>query len=299
MSRHGDVVSRKVLRDLATGTSKGKALVRFRQVDAAMAAMKAISAHGAFNCRNVRAEWAHSDHDNALRDDEAAKRKKLFMRNIPGDVSRDEISKVAAQHGEVESVTVRWDREVAGQQQAFIVYKREGCAAKACQDLQNWRGFSRCGDRGIMTTLALTKAERQRSMPSPQLAPQLKDFSVPAAPVGQFVVAAPPGRKAGDLEPSNHVFAVRPLPAMAATINEPREGSDHGEGSLQDGNAAFVTKIREKQALDNCLEVQPQPPHDVVRPHRAALHPTKIESKKEGSKDGRHLIQSSERFGAV
>eukprot|EP00796_Vickermania_ingenoplastis_P000751 gene751-biopygen588 len=170
----GQLESKKVIRDIHTGRSQEKAFARFTTHEEAERAMRHMVQHGLFGVM-PRVEWAQQRYDETITDATRQQRKKLFMRNIPNDVTEEQVRHLVEQYGPVEHVTLRDDTQpsravtppcsatptpASNLQIAFVVYANEGCAAIACDKLYQTYPFPSCGSTPIMTKLAETKKER-------------------------------------------------------------------------------------------------------------------------------------------
>lgn len=169
MERFGAVESVKVLRDLETSRSREKCFVLFREHEHAVAAMRALAAEGLQGAA-VRVEWAKERYDKIPTGDERLKKRKVFVRNIPNDVTQEELRNVGERYGPVESVDVRPDTRPSNggepRQIGFIVYSQDGVAVRASDALDNTAPFRGCGDIPIMAKLAETFEERRDRRPS-------------------------------------------------------------------------------------------------------------------------------------
>eukprot|EP00796_Vickermania_ingenoplastis_P000753 gene753-biopygen590 len=170
----GQLESKKVIRDIHTGRSQEKAFARFTTHEEAERAMRHMVQHGLFGVM-PRVEWAQQRYDETITDATRQQRKKLFMRNIPNDVTEEQVRHLVERYGPVEHVTLRDDTQpsravtppcsatptpASNLQIAFVVYANEGCAAIACDKLYQTYPFPSCGSTPIMTKLAETKKER-------------------------------------------------------------------------------------------------------------------------------------------
>eukprot|EP00796_Vickermania_ingenoplastis_P000749 gene749-biopygen586 len=66
--------------------------------------------HGLFGVM-PRVEWAQQRYDETITDATRQQRKKLFMRNIPNDVTEEQVRHLVEQYGPVEHVTLRDDTQ--------------------------------------------------------------------------------------------------------------------------------------------------------------------------------------------
>lgn len=167
----GELVSHKVMRDIHTGRSLEKAFAQFSTPEAATRAVAHIREQGLFGTA-VRVEWAKQKYDNAAAPILQGDHRTVFARNIPVDVTAEQMAAVAAQFGAVEKMTLCEDTATAGSaprsrrastrhtQVAFIEYADPSCAALAARTLYNTKPFPSCGDQPVMTKLAESKKER-------------------------------------------------------------------------------------------------------------------------------------------
>eukprot|EP00796_Vickermania_ingenoplastis_P000750 gene750-biopygen587 len=106
----GQLESKKVIRDIHTGRSQEKAFARFTTHEEAERAMRHMVQHGLFGVM-PRVEWAQQRYDETITDATRQQRKKLFMRNIPNDVTEEQVRHLVEQYGPVEHVTLRDDTQ--------------------------------------------------------------------------------------------------------------------------------------------------------------------------------------------
>lgn len=104
----GAIASSVIMRDIHTGASYGKAFVRFENPDDARRAMSALQGrliHG----EPIALQWANKEHDTTPVGEERKKIKKVFIRNIPLKVTREDIYELCQQFGPMSSVTLSPD----------------------------------------------------------------------------------------------------------------------------------------------------------------------------------------------
>lgn len=177
----GEISSVAVMRNIADASSKGSGFVRFaRHADAARA-----MAHfhlRVFNYAGIsvqlQVQWAKKEHDDAIMGDVRKSLKKLFIRNVPLDVTVEDLTQHMSQYGEVEKISIHQDTTRRGapllvmptdgslsnatglstadsvRMIAFINFKVEGCAAQACEAIHNTSPFPSCDGIPIMAKLA-------------------------------------------------------------------------------------------------------------------------------------------------
>lgn len=190
----GHVVSAAVMRDIYTGESLGTAFVRFARHDDARAALRYFMNYNGGK-RALVAQWAKKQHDDAIVGEARYKKKKLFVRNVPTDVTEAAMEQLMQVYGTIENVTLHADTVPAPNVQsktpyharytshsaveppslsvstlaeekerrliAFVTFVQTGAAAAACDAVHNTFPFPSCKGIPLMTKLAESNSQRK------------------------------------------------------------------------------------------------------------------------------------------
>ncbi|KAG5490409.1 hypothetical protein JKF63_00529 [Porcisia hertigi] len=189
-SPFGDIVNSAIMRNIHTGVSLGTAFVRFAKHEEAMRAMEAFAGGRAVTgSRRVTVQWARREHDKAPSGDERRKMRKLFIRNVPKDVTQEMLVALFIQFGPVKSVSTHRDTAAANavsqpsgggvsgateadptsqaghesavagssiedRRIAFVTFELEGVAEQATAAVHNTMPFPSCQGIPLMVKLA-------------------------------------------------------------------------------------------------------------------------------------------------
>ncbi|KAF8293239.1 Double RNA binding domain protein 6A [Trypanosoma cruzi] len=165
-SPYGQILSAAVMRNIHTGENLGTAFVRYATNEQARTALHGCNGrflHG----RAISVHWAKKRHDNTPIGDARKKIFKLFVRNIPLDVSADELARLFACFGPVGSVSLHKDTAVPRNKWmerriGFVAFLAEGAAEKAAEAVHNTRPFPGSGSIPLMVKLAEDVPARNR-----------------------------------------------------------------------------------------------------------------------------------------
>ncbi|KPA78456.1 hypothetical protein ABB37_06083 [Leptomonas pyrrhocoris] len=157
-AQFGDVTSSMVMRDILTGESRGFGFVRFVRPAEAMRAMAATDGKK-IGGKAVNVLWAKQQHDMAPAGQERLRMNKLFLRNVPMDVSEQQLVSLVRHCGDVTEVSLHNDRISASchapsRRIAFIVFNTEGAAEAALHAVHNTCPFRSCHNIPLMAKLS-------------------------------------------------------------------------------------------------------------------------------------------------
>ncbi|CBZ23890.1 putative RNA binding protein [Leishmania mexicana MHOM/GT/2001/U1103] len=186
----GEIVNSAIMRNIHTGVSLGTAFVRFAKHEEAMRAMEAFAGGRPMTgSKRVTVQWARREHDKAPSGDERRKMRKLFIRNVPKDVTQEMLMALFSQHGLVKSVSTHRDTAAANavsqpggggatataeadlsshsghegaaagastddRRIAFVTFEQEGVAEQATAAVHNTMPFASCQGIPLMVKLA-------------------------------------------------------------------------------------------------------------------------------------------------
>lgn len=167
---YGKVISSVLMRDIHTGESLGRAFVRYSTHDEAQAAMTELDGKELYY-RPISIQWAKKQHDAAPVGDARRKIHKLFVRNIPLDISSRQLREEFGRFGSITNVTLHADTapsnptDTSGQPHplrniAFILYNEDGAAESAVIALHNSCPFPSCNSIPLMVKLAEDNKQR-------------------------------------------------------------------------------------------------------------------------------------------
>ncbi|KPA78452.1 hypothetical protein ABB37_06079 [Leptomonas pyrrhocoris] len=156
-SAYGRITSSMVMRDIHSGQSLGTAFVRFSKHQEALRAL--CEAHGMpLFGKSISVQWAKQQHDDTPAGQERLKMNKLFLRNVPMDVSEQSLVDLVAGYGTVKKVTMHNDTAPimdinARRRIAFITFAEEGAAECALRAVHNTCPFPLCCGVPLMCKL--------------------------------------------------------------------------------------------------------------------------------------------------
>lgn len=105
---YGTVINFVLMRNIHTGRSMRKAFVRFSKPEEAQHAMQALN-DMKLKGEAISIQWANRQHDTTPAGEERSKIRKVFIRNIPQTVTKEEIEELCRQFGEVSAVSIHPD----------------------------------------------------------------------------------------------------------------------------------------------------------------------------------------------
>lgn len=180
-SPFGEIVNSAIMRNIHTGVSLGTAFVRFAKHEEALRAMESFAGGRAVaGSKRVTVQWARREHDKAPAGDERRKMRKLFIRNVPKDVTQEMLTALFSQYGPVKSVSTHRDTAAANavsqpsgaaaeaadgpaahdagnpedRRIAFVTFDMEGVAEQATAAVHNTMPFASCQGIPLMVKLA-------------------------------------------------------------------------------------------------------------------------------------------------
>ncbi|CCW59646.1 unnamed protein product [Phytomonas sp. EM1] len=153
----GKILSSAVMRNIHTGESLGTAFVEFETHEQAHEAMVAMSG-SILEGKTIFVQWARK-HERIPVGEARRKIMKLFVRNIPLDITVDDLTKFFSEYGSVNQVTIHKDTAPVPDPMlvrhiAFVIYGEEGAAEKAAVAVQNTKPFESCNGIPLMVKLA-------------------------------------------------------------------------------------------------------------------------------------------------
>ncbi|ORC90202.1 putative RNA-binding protein [Trypanosoma theileri] len=163
---YGEILSAAVMRNIHTGENLGTAFVRYATTEQARAAL--LECNGRSVCgRTISVHWAKKQHDDTPVGEARKKIFKLFVRNIPLDVTVDELTALFRQYGPVKEISIHKDTAAVADRRlerriAFVAYLAEGAAERAAECVHNTRPFPSSGSIPLMVKLAEDLPARSR-----------------------------------------------------------------------------------------------------------------------------------------
>ncbi|KAK7196357.1 RNA recognition motif (RRM, RBD, or RNP domain) [Novymonas esmeraldas] len=155
---YGDITSSMVMRDIFTGESRGFGFVRFaRHIDAARALRECDGRK--LGGKAVNVIWAKQQHDDTPAGQDRLRMNKLFLRNVPMDVSEAQLVDLVRCYGTVTEASLHNDkipaaRHAPARRIAFIVFADEGAAEAALRGVHNTCAFHQCHGIPLMGKLS-------------------------------------------------------------------------------------------------------------------------------------------------
>ncbi|KPI85939.1 hypothetical protein ABL78_4982 [Leptomonas seymouri] len=156
-SVYGAITSSMVMRDIHSGQSLGTAFVRFSNHQEALRAL--CEAHGMpLFGKCISVQWAKQQHDVTPAGQDRLKMNKLFVRNVPMDVTEQELIDLVSSYGTVKKVTLHNDTAPivdlkARRHIVFITFMEEGAAESALRAVHNTCTFKQCCGVPLMCKL--------------------------------------------------------------------------------------------------------------------------------------------------
>ncbi|GET87727.1 RNA recognition motif, putative [Leishmania tarentolae] len=163
-SAFGTITSSMVMRDIYSGQSLGTAFVRYEEHEEALRAMR--DAHGMpLFGKTVSVQWAKQQHDNTPAGQERLKMNKLFLRNVPLEVTEEDLANLVGPYGSVKKVTMHNDTAplidaTERRRIVFITFAEQGAAEAALLAVHNTCAFHQC--RGIPLMGKLSEDYKQK-----------------------------------------------------------------------------------------------------------------------------------------
>ncbi|KAK7196136.1 RNA recognition motif (RRM, RBD, or RNP domain) [Novymonas esmeraldas] len=168
-SAFGTITSSMVMRDIHNGQSLGTAFVRYAHHEEALRALR--DAHGMpLFGKTVSVQWAKQQHDDTPSGQDRLKMNKLFLRNVPLDVSEAQLVELVKDCGTVRKVTMHCDTAPlmdASERRriVFITFSEAGAAEAALRAVHNTCAFDQCHGIPLMCKLIndAIKSKKHRS----------------------------------------------------------------------------------------------------------------------------------------
>ncbi|ORC90199.1 putative RNA-binding protein [Trypanosoma theileri] len=176
---YGEILSAAVMRNIHTGENLGTAFVRYATTEQARAALLECHGKRVFG-RTISVHWAKKQHDDTPVGEARKKIFKLFVRNIPLDVTVDELTALFRQYGPVKEISIHKDTAAVADRRlerriAFVAYLAEGAAERAAECVHNTRPFPSSGSIPLMVKLAEDHQQKRagNKMPSQIITPEV------------------------------------------------------------------------------------------------------------------------------
>ncbi|KAG5481627.1 hypothetical protein CUR178_06980 [Leishmania enriettii] len=154
----GDITSSMVMRDIFTGESRGFGFVRFANNADAASALRECDGKK-LGGKAVNVIWAKQQHDGTPAGSDRLKMNKLFLRNVPLEVTEADLVELVRVYGNVTQATLHNDkiptvRNAPARRIAFIVFSNEGAAEAALRGVHNTFPFPTCSGIPLMGKLS-------------------------------------------------------------------------------------------------------------------------------------------------
>ncbi|KAH9598756.1 RNA recognition motif domain [Trypanosoma melophagium] len=164
---YGEILSAAVMRNIHTGENLGTAFVRFATTEQARTALVECHGRRVFG-RTISVHWAKKQHDDTPVGEARKKIFKLFVRNIPLDITVDDLTTLFQQYGPVKDVTLHKDTAAVADRRlerriAFVAYLVEGAAERAAECVHNTQPFHSCCRIPLMVKLAEDHQQKRGS----------------------------------------------------------------------------------------------------------------------------------------
>ncbi|ORC90200.1 RNA-binding protein [Trypanosoma theileri] len=163
---YGEILSAAVMRNIHTGKSRGTAFVRYATTEQAKRAIAEVNGQNVRG-RTISVHWAKKQHDDTPVGEARKKIFKLFVRNIPLDVTLEQLKELFRQYGPVKEISIHKDTapntaKSDERRIAFVTYLAEGAAERAAECVHNTRPFPSSGSIPLMVKLAEDTPEHCR-----------------------------------------------------------------------------------------------------------------------------------------
>ncbi|XUY37112.1 RNA-binding protein, putative [Leishmania panamensis] len=171
-SAFGNITSSMVMRDIYSGQSLGTAFVRYEKHEEALRALR--DAHGMpLLGKTVSVQWAKQQHDGTPAGQERLRMNKLFLRNVPLEVTEEDLVDLVNSYGSVRKVTIHNDTApfidaTERRRIVFITFAEQGAAEAALRAVHNTCAFHQCRGIPLMCKLSEDYTNRVRT---PQAVP--------------------------------------------------------------------------------------------------------------------------------
>ncbi|CAM37993.1 hypothetical protein, unknown function [Leishmania braziliensis MHOM/BR/75/M2904] len=167
-SAFGNITSSMVMRDIYSGQSLGTAFVRYEKHEEALRALR--DAHGMpLLGKTVSVQWAKQQHDGTPAGQERLRMNKLFLRNVPLEVTEEDLVDLVNSYGSVRKVTIHNDTApfidaTERRRIVFITFAEQGAAEAALRAVHNTCAFHQCRGIPLMCKLIndAVKSKRHR-----------------------------------------------------------------------------------------------------------------------------------------
>ncbi|KAG5507553.1 hypothetical protein JKF63_06502 [Porcisia hertigi] len=150
-SAFGNITSSMVMRDIHSGQSLGTAFVRYEKHEEALRALYDAQGMPLFG-KTVSVQWAKQQHDSTPAGQDRLRMNKLFLRNVPLEVTKEELVDLVKSCGSVIKVTMHGDTTPVTdpafcRRIVFITFAEPGAAEAALRAVHNTCAFHQC--RGV------------------------------------------------------------------------------------------------------------------------------------------------------
>lgn len=168
-SPYGSITSSMVMRDIHSGHSIGTAFVRFSKHAEAVRALAGV--HGMpLLGKTVAVMWAKQQHDDTPAGQQRLKMNKLFLRNVPVDVTEDDLVCAVRACGSVLRVSLHSDTTPVEEPSrvrriAFVTFAEAGAAEAALRLLHHTCPFRSCCGVPLMGKLSEDYRQKARGVP--------------------------------------------------------------------------------------------------------------------------------------
>ncbi|CBZ25526.1 hypothetical protein, unknown function [Leishmania mexicana MHOM/GT/2001/U1103] len=166
-SAFGNITSSMVMRDIYSGQSLGTAFVRYEEHEEALRAMR--DAHGMpLLGKTVSVQWAKQQHDDTPAGQERLRMNKLFLRNVPLEVTEEDLVHLVSPYGSVRKVTMHNDTAplidaTERRRIVFITFSEQGAAEAALLAVHNTCAFHQCRGIPLMGKLSEDYTQKMRT----------------------------------------------------------------------------------------------------------------------------------------
>ncbi|GET87725.1 RNA recognition motif, putative [Leishmania tarentolae] len=231
-SAFGTITSSMVMRDIYSGQSLGTAFVRYEEHEEALRAMR--DAHGMpLFGKTVSVQWAKQQHDNTPAGQERLKMNKLFLRNVPLEVTEEDLANLVGPYGSVKKVTMHNDTAplidaTERRRIVFITFAEQGAAEAALLAVHNTCAFHQCRGIPLMGKLIndAVKSKRHRMSGSRSCSsPEESATTVPTVESARFSRVAVAPLNTADMNVVRKMSLDSFSPSQAPPFTSSSEGS--------------------------------------------------------------------------
>ncbi|KAG5507552.1 hypothetical protein JKF63_06501 [Porcisia hertigi] len=168
-SAFGNITSSMVMRDIHSGQSLGTAFVRYEKHEEALRALYDAQGMPLFG-KTVSVQWAKQQHDSTPAGQDRLRMNKLFLRNVPLEVTKEELVDLVKSCGSVIKVTMHGDTTPVTdpafcRRIVFITFAEPGAAEAALRAVHNTCAFHQCRGVPLMGKLSEDYTQKMRTPP--------------------------------------------------------------------------------------------------------------------------------------